>query len=213
MARNKNRKATKHKSSSQLSLITGIAAIIIIAVAAYAVFSVYNNNANTVKNEYSDTSTKVLLHTTAGDITIELRNDKPITTANFVNIVKQGWYDNTTFYRVIANFMIQGGNINQTVPAIKDEIGNDNHNVAYTIAMAKTSQPNSATTQFFINQADNSNNPNNPTFDSTYTMFGKVISGTDVVDKIANGPVVDNGYGENSKPVNPVTIITATIIS
>jgi peptidyl-prolyl cis-trans isomerase A (cyclophilin A)/peptidyl-prolyl cis-trans isomerase B (cyclophilin B) len=193
-----------------------VVAIIIIAVVAYAVISAYDNSVNTAKSEYSDTSTKVLLHTTAGDITIELRNDKPITTANFINIVKQGWYDNTTFFRVIASFMIQGGNIsqnNQSVPPINDEIGNDNHNVAYTIAMAKTSQPNSATSQFFINQADNSNNPNNPTFDSTYTVFGKVISGTNVVDKIADGPVVDNGYGEDSQPVNPVTIITATIIS
>jgi len=110
--------------------------------------------------------------------------------------------------------MIQGGAINRTIPAISDEIGNDNRNLPYTIAMAKTIQPNSATSEFFINKDDNGNNPNNPTFDSTYTVFGKVIEGQSVVDKIANGPVTANPLtGEMSVPVNPVTIISATIIS
>ena len=77
--------------------------------------------------------------------------------------------------------MIQGGAISGTIPTIADEIGSDNHNVAYTIAMAKTSQPNSATSQFFINVADNGNNQltkQGTKFDATYTVFGKVIAGS-----------------------------------
>jgi len=110
--------------------------------------------------------------------------------------------------------MIQGGTINQTIPTISDEIGKDNRNLPYTIAMAKTNQPNSATSEFFINKADNGNNPNNPTFDSTYTVFGNVTQGRSVVDSIANGAVAANPLtGELSYPVNPVTIISATVIS
>ena len=214
MAPSKNRKVTKKKSSNKLSLVIGIIALIVIAAVAIAIVSELNNNSNSIKNEYSDTSTKVLLQTTAGNITLELRNDKPITTTNFVNIVKNGWYSNSTFHRVISTFMIQGGAINQTIPAIADEIGRDNRNLPYTIAMAKTIQPNSATSEFFINVADNGNNPNNPTFDSTYTVFGKVISGQNVVDAIRFGQVeADPTTGEPSYPVNPVTIISATIIS
>jgi len=167
--------------------------------------------------EYSATSTKILLHTSADDITIELRNDKPVTTANFINIVKKGWYDGTIFHRVIAGFMIQGGAISQTVPAINDEIGTNNTNVAYTIAMAKTSSPNSATSEFFINVANNGNNAidaQGTKFDAVYTEFGKVISGQNVVDAIANAQVTANQYtGENSQPVNPVTLISATVVS
>jgi cyclophilin family peptidyl-prolyl cis-trans isomerase len=221
MAPNKSRKVTRHKSTNKLWLAMGIIAIAIIAVAGYAVYAEFSNRAALIKNEYSDSSTKILLHTTAGDITLEMRNDKPITTANFINIVKQGWYNGTIFHRVIAGFMIQGGNISETVPAISDEIGNDNRNVEFTIAMAKLSSsttivPNSATSGFFINVADNGNNPidaQGTKFDSAFTVFGKVISGQNVVNVIANGQVTTNSFGENSQPVNPVTIISATIIS
>ena len=213
MAPSKKRKVTKKKSRSKLSLLIGIIALIVIVAVAFAIVSEFANNSNS-KSEYSDTSTKVLLQTTAGNITLELRNDKPITTANFINIVKNGWYDNTTFHRVISHFMIQGGTINRTVPTISDEIGSDNRNLPYTIAMAKTNNPNSATSEFFINVADNGNNPNNPNFDSTYTVFGKVIEGQNIVDKIAISPVQANPVtGEISYPVNPVIIISATIIS
>ena len=84
-----------------------------------------------------------------------MRNDKPITTGNFVNLVNEGYYNGTTFMRVIAGFMIQGGEGKTTVPTIQDEIGNDNVNKDMTIAMANTGQPNSASSQFFINVADN----------------------------------------------------------
>jgi cyclophilin family peptidyl-prolyl cis-trans isomerase len=148
-----------------------------------------------------------------GDITIELRNDMPITAGNFKRLVQKGTYNGTIFHRVIAGFMIQGGeNQSINVPTIPDEIGNDNHNLPYTIAMAKTSAPNSATSEFFINVANNGG-ANNPSFDSTYTVFGTVISGQSVVNAIANAPVTTNSSGENSQPVNPVTIIKAVIIS
>ena len=130
-----------------------------------------------------------------------------------MNLVKEGFYDGTIFHRVIAGFMIQGGeNQSVQVHTILDEIGNDNHNLPYTIAMAKTSAPNSATSEFFINVANNGG-ANNPSFDSTYTVFGTVISGQSIVNAIANAPVTTNSSGENSQPVNPVTIIKAVIIS
>jgi cyclophilin family peptidyl-prolyl cis-trans isomerase len=160
--------------------------------------------------EYSANGTKVLLETSMGDIIIQLRDDKPLTTQNFINLVNQGFYDATIFHRVIAGFMIQGGQ-NQTVnvPSIPDEIGNDNHNYNGTIAMAKTSQPNSATSEFFINVADN----NSTSFDSTYTVFGQVISGMDVVMNISQVPVTTNSQtGENSQPVQPVTLIHAEVL-
>ena len=122
--------------------------------------------------------TKVLLQTSVGNITLELRSDKPITTTNFINLVQQGKYDGSVFHRVIAGFMIQGGAISGTTPTIADEIGSNNRNVAYTIAMAKTSDPNSATSQFFINVADNGNIPIDQAgtkFDAVYAVFGKVV--------------------------------------
>ena len=159
--------------------------------------------------------TKILLQTSVGNITLELRTDKPITTANFINIVNHGWYDGTTFHRVIAGFMIQGGQISQSIPAIADEIGSENHNTTYTITMAKTSQPNSATSEFFINAVDNSKitYQDGSTFDGTYTVFGRVVAGQNVVDAIANAQVTANPTAENSSPVHPVSIIKATIIS
>jgi len=216
------------KKSNRMPIIIGIIALIIIVIGAYAVIrqpgsqtanqlptatptttSTATSTTSPTQTSTSSTGTKVLLQTTAGNITIQLYTDKPITTTNFINIVQKGWYDGTIFHRVIAGFMIQGGEINQTVPAIKDEIGTNNRNTPYTIAMAKTSQPNSATSEFFINVADNG--ANDPGFDSTYTVFGNVTSGQNVVDAIANAPVTTNAYGENSQPINPVTIIKATI--
>jgi len=111
--------------------------------------------------------------------------------------------------------MIQGGAISDNIPTIADEIGTNNRNIAYTIAMAKTSQPNSATSQFFINVADNGNiviDQAGTKFDAVYSVFGKVILGQSVVDAIANAPVTSNAYEANSTPINPVTIIKATIL-
>ena len=153
---------------------------------------------------------KVLLQTSMGDITIQLRDDKPITTDNFKNLVQQGFYDGTIFHRVVADFMIQGGmNTSASVATIPDEIGNDNHNIIGTVAMAKTNQPNSATSQFFINVVDNSKKvyQDGTTFDGTYTVFGTVTSGMDVANAISNVPVNDE------QPVTDVVLIKAEIIS
>jgi cyclophilin family peptidyl-prolyl cis-trans isomerase len=234
MAPNKKSKTSKRKSNKTLFLAIGVIALILIGVGAYILLGQSANQPNTSPTPTpspspsasqtpspttSDPSyvnpTKVLLQTSVGNITLELRSDKPITTSNFINLVQQGKYDGSVFHRVIAGFMIQGGAISGTTPTIADEIGKDNHNVAYTITMAKTSQPNSATSEFFINAADNSKiiYQDGSTFDGTYSVFGRVVSGQKVVDSIANAQITTNAYGENSTPVHPVSIIKAAIIS
>ena len=136
----------------------------------------------------------------------------PITAGNFKNLVQSGTYNGTIFHRVIAGFMIQGGDPTGTgygdpsIPNIKDEFTSDNHNVRGTIAMANTGQPNSGSSQFFINVVDNNNRY--ASFDSSYPVFGKVISGMDIVDKIAAVPT-----DSNDKPLQTVTIISATILT
>ncbi len=145
-----------------------------------------------------------------------MRNDKPITTSNFVDLVKQGLYDNTIFHRVIAGFMIQGGNMGTNVAQIVDEIGNDNVNFNGTIAMAKTSSPNSATSQFFINVADNGNNlvdEAGTRFDTVYTVFGRVIDGMDTVLRISQVTTAANQLGENSQPLQTITLIRALVVT
>ncbi len=151
--------------------------------------------------------TKVLLHTSMGDITIALRNDMPITTGNFKKLVQQGIYNGTIFHRVIPGFMIQGGDPTGTgygdpsIPDIKDEFTRTNRNDRGTIAMANAG-PNTGSSQFFINQV------NNNFLDSKHPSFGKVIAGMDVVDKISKVPT-----GSNDKPRTNVTIISASIVS
>jgi peptidyl-prolyl cis-trans isomerase A (cyclophilin A) len=239
MAPNKNNKS-KSKSNKTLFLAIGVIAIILISVGVYIVVGQSNQPANdsptptpspapttftatptpsattsSTSDPLYDGGTKVMLQTSVGNITLQLRNDKPITTGNFINIVNHGWYEGTPFHRVIAGFMIQGGGISQSIPAIADEIGSNNHNTAYTITMAKTSQPNSATSEFFINVVDNSHitYQDGTTFDGTYSVFGKVIDGQNIVNAIVNAPVTTNTMGENSQPLQPVTIIKTTIIS
>jgi peptidylprolyl isomerase len=151
--------------------------------------------------------TKVVLHTNMGDITIVLRNDMPITTDNFKKLVRQGTYNGTIFHRVIPGFMIQGGDPTGTgygdpsIPDIKDEFTSTNRNDRGTMAMANAG-PNTGSSQFFINQV------NNNFLDTKHPAFGKVISGMDVVDKIAKVPT-----GSSDKPRTNVTIITASIIT
>jgi cyclophilin family peptidyl-prolyl cis-trans isomerase len=152
-----------------------------------------------------------------GNITIQMRQDKPITTTNFLNLVRQGFYTGTVFHRLMVDFMIQGG-MNNSAPAvapIADEIGNDNHNYYGAIAMAKTSNPNSATSEFFINVKDNSQitYQDSSTFDGTYTVFGSVIGGMDNVMKISQLPVTTNTLtGENSQPTSVISIVSTRII-
>lgn len=192
---------TKRRQSKKLPLAIGLLAIIIVVVAAIYMFSTNNQ----------PSGNKVLLKTSMGDITIQLRDDKPVTTGNFKSLVQQGFYDGVIFHRVIAGFMIQGGfNSHVQVATIVDEIGMENHNYRGTIAMAKTSQPNSATSQFFINVVNNNEKvyQDGTKFDETYTVFGAVVSGMDVVDDISN---VETDSGD--KPIADVTIIKAEIVS
>ena len=145
---------------------------------------------------YSSTQGKkpmVKLHSNYGDITIELDADKaPVTVKNFLDYVNSGFYDNTLFHRVIDGFMIQGGGFEpgmrqkKTNAPIVNEAANGLRNDKYTIAMARTSDPQSATAQFFINVKDNDFlNYSAPTMQGYgYCVFGKVVSGMDVVDAI-----------------------------
>jgi cyclophilin family peptidyl-prolyl cis-trans isomerase len=162
--------------------------------------------------EYSAGGTKVLFITSKGDIVIQMRDDRPITTANFVKLVKEGYYNDTTFMRVLAGFMIQGGEGKTSEPTIQDEASKgDNVNSNMTIAMANTGQPNSASTQFFINVADNNNLY--PSFDTSYTVFGQVIYDQNTVMAISQVPVEYSAvYQENSQPVTPVTLIGAAVM-
>ncbi len=197
----------KRKSQSKIWLAIVLIAVIIIGVGVYIAVA-GNQGPAPIK------PTKVIMETTAGNITIDLRTDKPITSTNFINLCKDGRYDNSTFHRVLATFMIQGGQVSGSVASIKDEIGNNNLNSKYTIAMAKTSAPNSATSEFFINTVDNSGTKRYAGFDETYTVFGTVIEGTSVVDAIANAPVTANPAipGEDSLPINPVVILHTYVI-
>ncbi len=141
----------------------------------------------------------VLLETTLGNIIIELdTKNAPITTKNFLNYVNSGFYDNIIFHRVIPGFVIQGGGFTKnmvqksTEAPIKNEANNGLANHRGTLSMARSSLPDSATSQFFINLKDNDNlnfSAQNP----GYAVFGKVIEGMDVVDKIAK--VVTVSYG------------------
>lgn len=162
----------------------------------------------------------VKLQTSMGDITLELYPDKaPATVANFLQYVKDGFYNGTIFHRVISGFMIQGGgfdaqmNQKPTKAPIKNEADNGVKNDAYTIAMARTMDPDSATAQFFINVADNK--PLNHTGKTPqgwgYAVFGKVVQGKDVVDKIKAVPTATKGMHQNV-PVTAVTITKATVV-
>ncbi|MCW4033795.1 MAG: peptidylprolyl isomerase [Candidatus Bathyarchaeota archaeon] len=152
------------------------------------------------------TPKQVLLQTSMGDITIELRTDMPITVNNFLNLVEQGVYDGTIFHRVIAEFMIQGGDPTGStyVPTIKDEFTSNNVNQRGTIAMANqgVERPNSGSSQFFINVV------HNDYLDDYHPVFGKVIDGMDVVDKIS---IVDTD--SNDRPLTEVKLIKAVVLN
>lgn len=162
----------------------------------------------------------VKLQTNFGDITLELDAEKaPITVANFLQYVESGFFDNTIFHRVIDKFMIQGGGFTTdmtqkpTNPTIKNEANNGLKNDKYTIAMARTPNPDSASSQFFINVADNNFlNFSAPTSQGWgYCVFGKVVTGQDVVDKITK---VKTGSkkGHQDVPVENVMIEKAELV-
>lgn len=170
--------------------------------------NVINNqiNENTENQMSIKEPTKIKLQTNQGDIILELSQDMPITTGNFKNLVKQGTYDGVIFHRIIPNFMIQGGDPTGTgmgdpnIPNIKDEFSDNNQNNRGTISMANAG-PNTGSSQFFINLV------NNNFLDTKHPVFGKVIEGMDIVDKIAK---VQTEQGD--RPVEEVKIIKAEII-
>jgi peptidyl-prolyl cis-trans isomerase A (cyclophilin A) len=161
---------------------------------------------------------RVLLATSLGDITIQLEPEKaPKTVANFLEYVKSGHYDGTVFHRVMDGFMIQGGGFTPdmaqkpTRAPIPLESKNGLKNERGTVAMARTAVPDSATSQFFINVVDNARldypNPDG----NGYAVFGKVVAGMDVVDKIRKVETGSKG-GHQNVPVTPVLIRSATIV-
>ncbi|WP_241660752.1 peptidylprolyl isomerase [Variovorax guangxiensis] len=162
---------------------------------------------------------RVKLTTSAGDIVLELAPDKaPKTVANFLQYVKDKHYDGTIFHRVIDGFMVQGGGFTAdmrqkpTRAPVPLEASNGLKNAKYTIAMARTGDPNSATAQFFVNVKDNAMldapNPDG----HGYTVFGKVVSGAEVVDKIRVAQTGNKG-GMQNVPLEPITIQSATVVA
>jgi len=158
--------------------------------------------------------TLVVLTTSLGEITVEVDAEKaPVTAANFLSYVDSGAFDGTIFHRVIPGFMIQGGGFTPdmkqkpTKAPIPLETKGGLKNARGTLAMARTNDPNSATAQFFINLTDNdflNAKPGTP----GYAVFGKVVSGMEVVDKIAGVPTGNKGMHQDV-PVEPVTIVSA----
>ena len=161
----------------------------------------------------------VKLETSMGDIVIELDEEKaPITVKNFLDYTKEGFYDGTIFHRVMANFMIQGGGFTadmkqkKTREPIVNEASNGLKNERGTIAMARTNNPDSATSQFFINHRNNSRLDYIEGRNAGYTVFGKVAEGMDVVDAIAAVKTTRKGR-YSDVPAESVVIKSAIVVS
>ena len=221
MSRRKSRRRRPRKKKSNTKKIVLIVALLAVVAVIIVAYNMLGNDGSSESVAGSD---KVLLETSMGDIIIQLRDDMPITTENFKNLVQEGVYDDTIFHRVIADFMIQGGDPTETgygdpsIPNIQDELSENaenRKNVRGTVAMAKKSDPttglvipNSGSSQFFINVGDNSKEE----FDGTYPVFGEVIEGMDVVDQIAH--VATDGDPPNgaNKPLEDVTLFRAQLV-
>jgi peptidylprolyl isomerase len=216
------KKAYNHRNNSNKTtwIAIGVVAILVIVFAAVAASGIMGNHGTTnptatpaptlipaAADPYAN-ATEVLLQTSMGNIIVALRNDMPITTSNFVNLVNQGAYNGTAFHRVIKDFMIQSGQLanGSAAASIQDEFTTTNHNYNGTIAMANTGQSNSGSSQFFINTADNNNRYS--TFDSTYVSFGKVVYGMDVAMAISNVAT-----DSSDVPVQTVTLLGASVVA
>ena len=170
----------------------------------------------------STSNPRVRITTSAGEFTLELEAEKaPVTTANFLGYVRDGFYVDTIFHRVIPNFMIQGGGLDAQLrdkrqgqrPPIKNEAGNGLRNDVGTIAMARTADPDSASSQFFVNVRNNDSLNRNRSQDGVgYAVFGRVTEGMDVVRKIEHGRTGSRG-GHRDVPVDPVTILATEILA
>jgi cyclophilin family peptidyl-prolyl cis-trans isomerase len=169
----------------------------------------------------TQTAPQVKLQTSLGDVVIQLNPEKaPVTTENFLGYVKAGQYNGTIFHRVIPGFMAQGGGFTEkweqksTKAAIKNEADNGLPNKRGTIAMARTSDPQSATAQFFINYADNAFlDYKSPTPQGWgYAVFGEIVQGMDVVDKMATIPTGRGGPMPTDVPQTPIVIQKASMV-
>ena len=172
------------------------------------------------ENKMSDTQTKVKVTTTLGAFIIQLNTEKaPVSSANFLTYVNEGFYNGTIFHRIIPDFMAQGGgfdtSFNQKAvhASIKNEANNGLVNSRGTLAMARTNDPNSATAQFFINYKDNSFlNHTSPTASGWgYAVFGEVIEGMDVVDAMAKQATGNRG-GHQDVPKTDIVIEKAEVV-
>ena len=208
-SRSRRRRPRKKKSNTKkVVLIVSLLAVVVVIIVAYNMLGSDNGSSENVPSG----GDKVLLETSMGDITIQLRDDMPITTGNFKNLVQQGVYDGTIFHRVIADFMIQGGDATTgtwsggSIPNIQDEFSenpDNNKNERGTVAMANTGAPNSGNSQFFISVVYNDH------LDNLHPVFGEVIEGMDVVDKISE--VATSGEPLN-RPLEDVTLIRAQLV-
>lgn len=204
---------------SRKRILFALLAAGIMVAAAWAWFRM-SQGPSKVKLEPQGGIIMIKLETNKGDILLSLDAEKaPETAANFVQYVRDGHYDGTIFHRVINGFMIQGGgfdkdmNQKETRAPIRNEADNGLKNAAYTIAMARTSDPNSATAQFFINVKDNDflNFSSRSPQGWGYAVFGKVTGGQDVVDAIKSVKTGNSGFHQDV-PVEPVIILKATVV-
>ena len=195
-------------------------ALAIVPAAASAQTATPSTPSTTEGNKPMSTSPRVKLQTNQGDIVITLDAEKaPKTVENFLGYVKSGFYDGTIFHRVIDGFMVQGGGFEAglkqkpTQAPIENEANNGLKNDKYTVAMARTSDPHSATAQFFINVANNDFlNFTAPTPNGWgYAVFGKVTEGTEVVDKIKGVKTGNSGFHQNV-PTEDVVIEKAEVL-
>ena len=180
-----------------------------------------NNNVAEVEQQKEKAMTEVIIKTSLGDINLELNNEKaPITVENFISIAQSGYYEGTIFHRVINGFMIQGGgltadmsNKSSGTSSIQNEANNGLSNDRGTIAMARTMDPHSATSQFFINHKDNGflNHTGETSQGWGYAVFGTVTDGMDVVDQIAE--VATGSSGAYQDVPQEVITIESVVIS
>ena len=172
------------------------------------------------ENKMSETQTKVKLSTTLGEIVIQLNTEKaPLSAANFLTYVKEGFYDGTIFHRVIPDFMAQGGGMDaefkekKTHASIKNEADNGLKNLRGTLAMARTAVPDSASSQFFINYKDSSflDYTSSTPQGWGYAVFGSVVEGMEVVDAMAKQATGNRG-GHQDVPKENIVINKAEVI-
>lgn len=208
------------------SIVAGVAALMVLVIAAFAVQPQQAEPGEPVANEPApeegakneEKFVYIQMTTSMGEIYLELNNElAPISTENFVAYAQEGWYDGTIFHRVIENFMIQGGGFTpgmkkkKTKDEIENEWTNGLSNMRGTIAMARLGgRANSATSQFFINVSDN-DFLDTPRDGSGYAVFGKVVKGMDVVDKIRATPTTRSG-GYADVPVEDVVIEKVAVL-